>query len=60
MPLAYSRPPNSQVKYWTGQCGDPAEALRLSRELLPDQQRLLGPDHPETLITRNHIAAYAR
>jgi hypothetical protein len=30
--------------------------LRLSRELLPDQQRVLGPLHPGTLITRNNIA----
>ena len=32
------------------------EALRLYRELLPDQKRVLGPDHPETLLTRYDIA----
>jgi hypothetical protein len=39
---------------WTGQSGDAAAALRLARDLLPDQQRALGPDHPDT---RGHIAA---
>ena len=37
------------------ECGNPAEALRLSRELLPDQERVLGPDHPQTLTTRRAI-----
>ena len=27
-----------------------------SRELLPDQERVLGRDHPDTLTTRNNIA----
>jgi hypothetical protein len=40
----------------TGECGRPAEALRLFQQLLPDQERVLGRDHPETLITRNNIA----
>ena len=31
------------------------EALRLFEALLPDQDRVLGPDHPETLKTRNNI-----
>ena len=26
--------------------------------LLPDQQRVLGPDHPDTLTTRSNIAAW--
>ena len=26
--------------------GDVAGALWLSRELLPDEERMLGPDHP--------------
>ena len=34
-----------------------AGALRLFRELLPDQERVLGPDHPDTLNTRNNIAS---
>jgi hypothetical protein len=41
---------------WTGYCGDGAWALRLSQELLPDIERVLGPDHPDTLATRSNIA----
>jgi tetratricopeptide (TPR) repeat protein len=44
------------VANWTGYCGDAAGALRLSLELLPDQERVLGPDHPVTLATRGNIA----
>ena len=33
-----------------------AEALQLSQELLPDLLRVLGPDHPTTLLVRNNIA----
>jgi hypothetical protein len=48
----------SNIAYWTGQCGDARQALRLSRELLPDQVRVLGPDHVDSLITRSNIAAW--
>jgi hypothetical protein len=44
------------VAAWTGQSGDAREAVRLLRELLPDQERVLGADDPETLTTRNNIA----
>jgi hypothetical protein len=33
-----------------------SQALRLATELLPDQVRVLGPDHSSTLTTRNNIA----
>ena len=33
-------------------------ALRLFAELLPDQERVLGRDHPDTLRTRNNIATW--
>uniref|UniRef100_UPI002AD5A00C tetratricopeptide repeat protein n=1 Tax=Frankia sp. Cas3 TaxID=3073926 RepID=UPI002AD5A00C len=46
------------IAAWTGQTGDPAKALQLSRELLPDRERVLGPDHPDTLTTRHNIAAW--
>ena len=38
--------------------GDAPEALRLFQALLPDQQRVLGPDHPDTLTTRSNIAVW--
>jgi tetratricopeptide (TPR) repeat protein len=44
------------IAYWTGRSGDLAGALRLFRELLPDQRRVLGPDHPYTLAARHNIA----
>jgi hypothetical protein len=37
---------------------DGAEALRLYRELLPDQVRVQGPSHPDTLIIRDNIAGW--
>ena len=45
------------IAFWTGETGDAREALRLSRALLPDQERVKGRDHPNTLRTRNNIAA---
>ena len=39
-------------------CGDAEGALRLFRELLPDRERVLGPDHPDILTTRNNIAGW--
>jgi hypothetical protein len=39
---------------------DAAGALRLSRELLPDRERVLGPHHPDTVITRSNIAYWTR
>ncbi len=32
--------------------------MRLSRALLPDMERVLGRDHPDTLTTRNNIASW--
>jgi hypothetical protein len=40
--------------------GDPAAALRLFQQLLPDQERVLGADHPDTLTSRSSIAACAK
>ena len=52
-PRATSRPGPARV-------GDAREALRLYRELLPDLERVLGRDHPDTLTTRNNIAGLDR
>ena len=48
----------NNVAAWTGQSGDPREALRLSRELLAYEVRVLGADHPVTLPTRGNIAMF--
>ena len=48
----------SNTARWTGQAGDPKKALLLSRQLLPDRQRVLGDDHPDTLRTRREIAGW--
>ena len=48
-------PPN--IASGPGRPGTPA-AHGLFTALLPDQQRVLGPDHPDTLTTRGNIAAW--
>jgi Tetratricopeptide repeat len=45
----------SNIASWTGKYGRRAEALRLFRELLPDQERVLGRDHPDTLAICHDI-----
>ena len=47
-----------EVAYWTGEAGDPATARDLLTDLLPDQTRVLGPDHPDTLTTRHNQASW--
>ena len=37
--------------------GDAPGALALFEALLPDQTRVVGPDHPETLNTRSNVAS---
>jgi hypothetical protein len=49
----------NNIASWTGRLGDRAEALRLFRELLPDQVRVLGRGHPDVLVTRNNIAFWS-
>ena len=44
------------IASWTGDSGDPAGALRLYQELLPDMEQVLGPRHHSTLATRINIA----
>jgi len=46
----------SNIASGTGRTGDAQEALRLLRELLPDEERVMGKDHRLTLITRGNIA----
>ena len=39
-----------------GEAGQPALAAAQFRDLLADELRVLGPDHPETLIARGNFA----
>ena len=41
-----------------GTSGDNETALQLLNELLLDQKRVLGIDHPKTLSTRADLASY--
>ena len=44
------------LRPWVGEVGKPAAVLLLFEELLSDRKRVLGPDHPDTLDTRQQIA----
>jgi hypothetical protein len=46
------------IAFWTGECGEAREALRLFKELLPDGEHVLGREHPNTLATRSNIASW--
>jgi hypothetical protein len=49
-----------KVAFWTGHGGDVAGALRLTKELLPDQVRVMGPITPPPLTTRREIAFWMK
>ena len=52
--------PAAPSAFATHQLGDAREALRLFAELLPDQERVLGLDHADTLETRSKAAMCTR
>ena len=41
---------------WTGEAGDAVAARDQYAALLPIRERVLGPEHPETLTTRQNLA----
>ncbi|MGI9046098.1 MAG: tetratricopeptide repeat protein [Burkholderiales bacterium] len=43
------------IAHWTGAAGESQRALSLFRELLPIEQRVRGPNHPETVRVRDSI-----
>ena len=43
-----------------GEAGDVAGAVTAFEVLLADQVRVLGPDHPDALTTRNNLAYWRR
>jgi hypothetical protein len=45
---------------WRGRAGDQAGAAAALQDLLTDRLRVLGPDHPHTLTTRNNLATWRR
>ena len=46
----------AQLAHWTGRAGDPAGARDQFAALLPVRERVLGPEHPDTLTTRDRLA----
>jgi Tetratricopeptide repeat len=49
----------SELAYSTGQAGDAAGARDQFAALLPVAERVLGPEHPDTLTSRHNIANFA-
>ncbi len=45
----------NNLAVWTAQRGDVRGALEMFRSLLPDQQRVLGPDHPDVARTAHAL-----
>jgi hypothetical protein len=45
----------NRATYWLGEAGQVQEAITEFRRLLEDRARVLGPDHPDTLATRNNL-----
>ena len=43
---------------YLGHSGSPAAARDLSRRVVDARSRALGPEHLDTLITRNHLARW--
>lgn len=37
--------------------GDLTDAVQELRSLVTDRTRVLGPDHPDTVLTRDHLQA---
>jgi len=46
----------AELARWLGQEGRVGEAVAQFQALLADIQRMLGPDHPDTLTTRANLA----
>jgi tetratricopeptide (TPR) repeat protein len=45
------------VLYFLNELGDsPRQAIAIGKELTADLERMLGPDHPDTLNSRNNLA----
>jgi hypothetical protein len=49
-------PNRYRAAVWTAYAGRPTSALAALRDLLADEEQILGPDHANTLIVRATIA----
>jgi hypothetical protein len=49
-----------EVARFAGETGRVDEAISLLHDVLADLKRVLGPDHPRTLLTRHDIAYWTR
>ncbi|MGW9283762.1 tetratricopeptide repeat protein, partial [Streptomyces diastaticus] len=47
-----------EIAGWRATAGDAAGAVAAFQELLAAEVRVLGPDHPDTLMTRYEIAGW--
>jgi hypothetical protein len=54
------RPARNLLARWRGEAGDATGAATAYAELLTDRLRVLGPDHPRTLTTRQELAHWRR
>jgi len=54
----YTLTTRRQIASWTGNTGDPKRARELFTELLPDCERVLSPDHRDTLTVRADTAEW--
>ena len=50
--------PCGNLASWTGEAGDAAGARDQFAALLPIVERVLGPEHPDTLATRHNLARW--
>jgi hypothetical protein len=48
----------SQLAFLTGMAGDPGSAQDQFAAVLQDKERVLGPEHPDTLLTRYGLARW--
>ena len=46
----------ANLAYYTGEAGDPAGARDQYAALPPVRERVLGPEHPDTLAARGSLA----
>ena len=51
-------PTRANLARWTGEAGDAAGARDQFAALLPVRERVLGPEHPDTLTARHDLARW--